>query len=387
LNAYGKYQNRLTTVTTDLIAKLKQGAAVWNGWRVENRSVIGIDVDLAGADLSGVNLSGADLSGAKLMGANFHGTACLDTDFTWSNLTKANFRTIPLRRANFSHADLTEADFSGADLRETNLLRADLTKARLSNVRLGGANLRDARLTDSQFRGAEMYDIAIASSDLSHVRGLANVSHLGPSSISTDTFALSEGQIPEEFLRGCGLPDWEIEVVKLHRTNLSNEDVNAILYKIYDLRATQALQISPLFVSYSHRDSEFVDKMGASLTQRGIRYWRDTHDMKAGRIEKQIDRAIRQNPTVLLVLSKHSLSSDWVEHEVRMARGLEKEMGRDALCPVALDDSWKDSRWPKRIIEQVMEYNILDFSAWRADSKFDGMFRRLIDGLQLFYKG
>ena len=109
--------------------------------------------------------------------------------------------------------------------------------------------------------------------------------------------------------------------------------------------------------------------------------------MKAGRIEKQIDRAIRQNPTVLLVLSEHSLHSDWVEHEVRMARALEKEMGRDVLCPVTLDSSWKSSHWPQRVMEQIMEYNILDFSTWKDDTKFDGIFRKLIDGLELFYKG
>ena len=104
-------------------------------------------------------------------------------------------------------------------------------------------------------------------------------------------------------------------------------------------------------------------------------------------MEKQIDRAIRQNPTVLLVLSEHSLSSDWVEHEVRTARALEKDLRHDVLCPVALDDSWKSSRWPQHIMEQITEYNILDFSAWKDDVKFDGMFRRLIDGLELFYKG
>lgn len=31
------------------------------------------------------------------------------------------------------------------------------------------------------------------------------------------------------------------------------------------------------------------------------------------------------------------------------------------LCPVALDDSWKDSPWTKRVMQQVLEYNILDF--------------------------
>ena len=170
-------------------------------------------------------------------------------------------------------------------------------------------------------------------------------------------------------------------------SHLSNEEINKILYRIYDLRATQALQISPLFISYSHGDMKFVDKMGDCLVEKGIRYWRDIHDLKAGRIEKQIDRAISQNRTVLLVLSEHSLKSDWVEHEARTARSLEMDLNRDILCPVALDDGWKTSPWPKRVMEQIMEYNILDFSEWQEDRKFDVMFRKLIDGLELFYKG
>ena len=28
--------------------------------------------------------------------------------------------------------------------------------------------------------------------------------------------------------------------------------------------------------------------------------------------------------------------------------------------------------WPKRVMEQIMEYNILDFSAWEDDVKFEG---------------
>jgi hypothetical protein len=183
------------------------------------------------------------------------------------------------------------------------------------------------------------------------------------------------------------LNDWEIEQVKLYDPDLSNDEITQIQYRVYELRATQAIQISPLFISYSHDDGMFVDKLEGKLNEKGIRFWRDIHDMISGRMETQIDRAIRQNPTVLLVLSEHSLSSDWVEHEVRTARELEKDMGRDVLCPIALDDSWKSSRWPKRIMEQIMEYNILDFSEWEDDVKFEGMFRKLIDGLELFYKG
>ena len=100
-------------------------------------------------------------------------------------------------------------------------------------------------------------------------------------------------------------------------------------------------------------------------------------------MEKQIEQAIRHNPTVLVVLSKNSTRSDWVEHEIHTARRLEKELKRDDLCPVALDESWKTASWPER----VMEYNILDFSMWEDEKVFGQMFVKLLDGLQLFYKG
>lgn len=34
-----------------------------------------------------------------------------------------------------------------------------------------------------------------------------------------------------------------------------------------------------------------------------------------------------------------------------------------------------------------MEYNILDFSNWKDDSKVGSTFNKLIDGVELFYKG
>jgi len=369
---------------------LKQGGWVWNHWLASNRGVAinlsgailwGVDLSLAylsKADLSKAILSRVNLRGANLSQANLTSSNLQEADLTEADLSEANLRQAELTKANLSKADLVQADFNGAYLRKTNLMESNLRGADLSRV---------ADLTGSIFSQAEMDGTSFGNLDLTKAIGLEDVNHSGPSSISTDTFAQSKGRIPEVFLRGCGLSDWEIEEVKLYDPDLSNDDVNKILYKMYDLRASQAIQISPLFISYSHADSSFVDKVEVHLDGKGIRFWRDVHDATAGRLEKQIDQAIRQNPTVLLVLSKHSLNSDWVEHEVRTARELEKEMGRDVLCPVALDDSWKSSRWPKRVMEQMLEYNILDFSAWQDDSKFDDMFRKLIDGLQLFYKG
>jgi len=298
-----------------------------------------------------------------------------------AKLARANLRFAFLYDVDLRNADMWNADLIGANLSHADLSNSDLRKAYLVQT-----NFTQAKLTGTKVLQAVFSYTVFGFNDLRDIMNLEEADHYGPSVLGLETVYASEGKLPETFLRGCGLSDSEIEAVKLYNPDLSNDEVNKILYKMYDVRATQALQISPLFISYTHADGKFVDKIGNHLKEKGLRYWRYIHEMKAGRLEKQIDIAIRQNPTILLVLSENSLTSDWVEHEVRTARELEKEMRRDVLCPVALDDSWKDTGWPKRIMEQVMEYNILDFSAWKDDSKFDGMFRKLIEGLELFYK-
>jgi hypothetical protein len=222
--------------------------------------------------------------------------------------------------------------------------------------------------------------------DLSQTNGLESATHQTPSTIGTDILQLSKGEIPENFLRGCGLSDWEIESAKLYKPNLSNQEINNIIYKIFDLRASQSIQVSPLFISYSHVDTPFVEKLETHLLGKGIRFWRDVHNATAGRLETQIDRAMRQNPSVLLVLSKNSTTSDWVEHEALLARQLEKEIGKDVLCPIALDNSWKTAKWPARLMEQIKEYNILDYSNWNDGQAFNQVFNKMISGLDMFYK-
>jgi len=57
------------------------------------------------------------------------------------------------------------------------------------------------------------------------------------------------------------------------------------------------------------------------------------------------------------------------------------------LCPVALDDAWKTCRWPERLREQIEEYHILDLLRLADEAFFRQAFGKLIDGLDLFYRG
>jgi uncharacterized protein YjbI with pentapeptide repeats len=342
---------------------LKQGVKAWNEWRENNY--------LIRPDLSGAVISRAVLSHVFLR----------EADLSRAVLREAIFSRAVLREADLSDADLSGAFLSGAVLRE-----ADLSRSFLSRADLREADLREADLCGAFLTNVRLDLTTFANNDLGEVKGLESIHHDGPSTIGVDTLNKSAGKIPESFLRGCGLSDWQIDSAKLYRPELSNEEITDTLYRIHDLRAHQAIQINPLFISYNHTDSPFVDEIEKFLNKKGVRFWRDIRHATSGRLERQIDRAIRLNPTVILILSEHSVESDWVQHEARLARKLEIETKRDVLCPVALDDSWKDCDWPERIREQIMEYNVLDFSGWEDKANFRRMFSRLLDGLDLFYK-
>jgi uncharacterized protein YjbI with pentapeptide repeats len=337
---------------------LSQGVGVWNLWRGKN--------PLINPDLNHGALDGADLEFADLRKVNL----------SWASLVGADLNYARLRGANLYGAVLRHADLSHADLRYANLKKVILFRTNLHAAQLSGTDISNALFGETIF----------ADTDLREVQGLETVSHLGPSTVGLDTLYKSRGEINESFLRGCGLGDWEIEVSKLYNPDLSNEEINNINYRIHDLRARRAFQISPMFISYSHADGAFVDAIEVLLVEQGIRFWRDVHNAGAGRLERQIDRAIDLNDVVLLVLSKESTNSDWVEHEARKAREKEKRTGKDALCPVALDDSWKTCRWPERLREQIAEYNIVNFEKWQDDAHFQKMFGKLLEGLNLFYK-
>src|SRR5262249_19334521 len=251
---------------------LMQGVKGWNQWRTKH---LEIKLDLSRTDHSGADLSGANFRYADLRYANLGG----------ANLGGANLGGASLGGASLSGADLSGADLSGADLSRADLSRADLSRADLSRAILSDAILSNAILQDGDFSEVQIVGTGFVNDDLSVVKGLETVRHKGPSHLSTDTLIKSKGQIPESFLRGCGLSDWEIESAKLYNPNLSNEEINNIYYRIHDLRVCRAFQINPLFISYSHADSDFVSAIDKHLTKQGVRFWRDIHDAKAGRLE------------------------------------------------------------------------------------------------------
>ena len=81
--------------------------------------------------------------------------------------------------------------------------------------------------------------------------------------------------------------------------------------------------MSQIFVSYSRKDLDFVQRMAKDLQAHGLEVWYDLSGLEVGtRWGKEIQNAIQQSQYLLVVLSPNSIESEWVEKEFLYANSL-----------------------------------------------------------------
>jgi TIR domain len=146
----------------------------------------------------------------------------------------------------------------------------------------------------------------------------------------------------------------------------------------------------PFFISYSHRDEAFAQKIHSRLRAEGIAVWYAPEDVQAGKkIHEQIDKAIQDRDRLLLVLTKHSMASEWVTSEIRKARKAEIKDCERKLFPIRLVSfdvirEWEcfDADSGKDLGVEIREYFIPDFSKWKQPDHFEAAFARLLKDLR-----
>jgi hypothetical protein len=257
-------------------------------------------------------------------------------------------------------------DLNGADLSSTNLIAANLSSANLSGADLSsasliGANLMMANLNGADMTGALLLGTVFGNVDLTSVIGLETCIHHGPSIIDHRTLERSKS-LPLPFLRGVGVPDSLIEYLP----SLLNP----------------AVQRYSCFISYSAKDQEFAERLHADLQNKGVRCWFAPHDLQIGdKILDEIDAAIRLRDKVLLILSEHSIRSDWVEDEVTAGFEEERKRGQIVLFPVRLDEMVMetDEAWAAKLRARL----IGDFRRWKDHDAYKESFERVLRDLTI----
>ena len=358
---------------------LRQGVEIWNRWRNDQPELVidGSTVEIGTFDVSdesldnlfqlpvgysGIDLSRADLSGTDLKGINFDGVDLSEADLGGTSLIGANLTRANLQKANLFGANLSTATLRNADLRGATLCRAVLTES----------DLRGAKLDSLDIRYAHVGSTLFANHDLHTVRGLETLRHFGPSLMSTEILLQSAGKVPELFLQGIGVPDVLIQYLP----SLAG--------------AMRPIQYYSCFISYSTKDDAFAKRLHKRMRAEHLRVWFAPEDIKGGeKLYEQIDRAIQLHDRLLLVLSEHSIQSEWVMTEIRRARRAELKEQRRKLFPIRLVDidtlrDWVcfDVDHGKDLAVDVREYFLPDFSNWKDHDAFEAAFSRLLRDLK-----
>lgn len=338
---------------------LRQGVEVWNEWRAAHPEV---RLDLRRANLSNehlrhANLRFADLSHTTLLGANLSYATLLG-----ANLIRANLDGAKLINANLRYADLSDAKLIGAILRYT-----ELSDAKLIGAILRSANFSRAILSDADFTGANLAYTSFVDNDLSQVKGLEAVKHLGPSSIGIDTIYKSRGEIPEVFLRGCGVP----------------EDFITYMRSL----TVQPIQFYTCFISFTEADDAFSERLYNDMQGKGVRCWRWKEDAKLGKtLMRSIDEAVRLYDKLIIICSEQSLNSPAVIREIERALQKEDELARqgkegEVLFPIRLDD-YVFTGWDHHRKADVTAKNVGDFRRWKDHDSYQKVFARLLRDLK-----
>lgn len=323
-------------------------------------------------DLSGADLSRADLRSANLSDANLHNAV-----LRWADLSGADLRGADLSEANLNNANLSWANLSGANLSSASVFQADFSSANLSEAIFSGVylfrtNLSEADLTGVCFTGVRLQDSCFGNVDLSVASGLTDVLHGGPCTIGFDTLYKSQGKIPEEFLRGCGVPD------------------ALIAYLPALIRGMEPIQFYSCFISYSHTDEEFCKRLHSRMRDAKLSVWYAPEDMPGGKkLHEEIDSAIRLHEKLLLVISDQSMKSEWVATEIYKARQREMKEGKQVLFPIRLVPFEKIRAWEKfdadtgkDMAREIREYFVPDFTQWKDHDAFENAFSRLLSDLK-----
>jgi len=94
-----------------------------------------------------------------------------------------------------------------------------------------------------------------------------------------------------------------------------------------------------VFISHSVQDKKFIDKLTNSLKVDGVETWRADKEVSAGEnIQEKINDAIANTDYFIVVLSKHSTTSSWVNFEISAVLNREISKQQTIILPVLIED-------------------------------------------------
>ena len=146
-----------------------------------------------------------------------------------------------------------------------------------------------------------------------------------------------------------------------------------------------------VFLSHSSKDKRFVRNLAAKLEQARIRVWLDEAELKIGQsLIERLREAIDSVDFLIVVLSKSSITSSWVQKEIEIAMNQEIKNRRIKVLPILkeyvelpgflegklyIDFSHQSMRF--KSTQKLIEH-ILTYERWLARSRLEESLSKMV---------
>jgi hypothetical protein len=151
----------------------------------------------------------------------------------------------------------------------------------------------------------------------------------------------------------------------------------------YRTSVTDRMVMRSCFISFSSKDQGFADLLYGELLRNSVRCWYAPYDLPiGGKTRDEIKNAIESHDRLLLVLSRNSISSDWVEYEVETALEKGRRTRENVLFPIYIDESFFESNlgWVSGVRNII---NAGCFTEWQDEQAFRLALDKLLQDLRL----
>lgn len=124
-----------------------------------------------------------------------------------------------------------------------------------------------------------------------------------------------------------------------------------------------------IYISYSQKDSLFVNKLSENLVRSGVNIWFDKMEINPGENwQKKNNEGISKASILLFISSKNSLKSKWINYEIK--KFVE---GNGRIISIIIDDYGRNE-----LPDFLQNYQLVDFR-----NLFDLSFKELLSAFSI----
>jgi hypothetical protein len=126
-----------------------------------------------------------------------------------------------------------------------------------------------------------------------------------------------------------------------------------------------------VFLSYCHKDKDFVRNLAVDLILAGCKTWIDEGELKIGdSLNERIENSIHEVDYLIACLSAHSAESFWVKKEIGLAMKREMDWEHVVVLPVLLPNT------PVDLFQDMLGDKL--FANFRDKSKHEEEIKKLL---------